>query len=83
VASIRVGRLPPERERLDRDAALKWPEDARLSVSLTLKGAATRPALNYICSPQEASWECSVESTSDARSTCDGNTVHPPATTSC
>jgi hypothetical protein len=76
VASIRVGRLTPDRERLDKSLAQKWPEDAKLSVSLTLKGASARRALSYICSPQEASWECSVESASDARSTCDGNTVH-------
>jgi hypothetical protein len=76
VASIRVGRLTPGDERLDKSLAQKWPEDVKLSVSLTLKATAGRRALNYICSPQEASWECSAETASSARSTCDGNTMH-------
>jgi hypothetical protein len=76
VASIRVGRLTPGDERLDKSLTQKWPEDVKLSVSLTLKAAAGRRALNYICSPQEASWECSAETASSARSTCDGNTMH-------
>ena len=29
-----------------------------------------------LCNPQETSWECAVESASDARSTCDGDTLH-------
>jgi hypothetical protein len=76
VASIRVGRLTPGDERLDKSLAQIWPEDVKLSVSLTLKAAAGRRVLNYICSPQEASWECSAETASSARSTCDGNTMH-------
>ena len=76
VASIRVGRLTPGEERLDKSLAQKWPNDVKLSVSFTLKAAAGRRALNYICSPQEASWECSAETASTGRSTCDGNTMH-------
>jgi hypothetical protein len=76
VASIRVGRLTPGEERLDKSLAQKWPEDVKLSVSLTLKASAGRRALNYICSPQEASWECSAETASSVRSTCDGDTMH-------
>jgi hypothetical protein len=76
VASIRVGRLSPHEERLDKSLAQKWPADVKLSVSLTLKAFSERRALNYICSPQEASWECSAETASSARSTCDGDTMH-------
>src|SRR5215510_68850 len=76
VASIRVGRLTPHEERLDKSLAQKWPDDVKLSVSLTLKAASGPRALNYICSPQEASWECSAETPSSSRSTCDGNTMH-------
>ena len=76
VASIRVGRLAPAEERLDKDLTQKWPDDVKLSLSLTLKTGAARHALKYICNPREASWECAAETTPDARSTCDGNTVH-------
>jgi hypothetical protein len=72
VASIRVGRLSPASER--RYADQKWPEGLKLSVALTLKAAATRRALTYVCSPREASWECHAET--DDPSTCDGDTVH-------
>jgi hypothetical protein len=74
VASIRVGRLDPASER--RDADEKWPENAKLSVKLTLKQTTPARALKYICNPKEASWECAAEMVPDARSTCDGNTVH-------
>jgi hypothetical protein len=76
VASIRVGRLTPAEERLDKDLAQKWPDDVKLSMSLTLKAGAARRALKYACDPKEASWECAAQSAPDARSTCDGNTVH-------
>ena len=48
----------------------------KLSVSLTLTAGATRRAAKYACDPKEASWECAAQSVPDARSTCDGNTVH-------
>ncbi len=75
VASIRVGRLAPGEERLDKSLTQAWPDDVKLSVSLTLKAAAARRALKYVCNPQEASWECYVDSASDTRSTCDGHSV--------
>jgi hypothetical protein len=74
VASIRVGRLNPEAERRNSDQ--KWPDDVKLSVALTVKAATTRRALTYVCSPQEASWECTAESVPDAASSCDGDTIH-------
>jgi hypothetical protein len=74
VASIRVGRLSPASER--RDADQKWPEGLKLSVALTLKAAATRRALTYVCSPREASWECRFDWAEGVHSTCDGDTVH-------
>jgi hypothetical protein len=76
VASIRVGRLTPAEERLDKDLTQKWPDDVKLSLTLTLKTGSVRHALKYVCNPREASWECAAETTPDARSTCDGNTVH-------
>jgi hypothetical protein len=75
VASIRVGRLAPGEERRDKDLTQRWPEDVKLSVSLTLKAASTRRALKYVCNPLESSWECHVESTADTRSTCDSRAV--------
>jgi hypothetical protein len=74
VTSIRVGRLNPGEER--RDADQKWPDGVKLSVALTLKAAATRRALTYVCNPREASWQCDAETVPDTDSTCDGNTVH-------
>jgi hypothetical protein len=56
VASIRVARLSPASEH--RDAHQKWSAGLKLSVALTLKAAATRRALTYVCNPGEASWEC-------------------------
>jgi hypothetical protein len=76
VTSIRVGRLAPAEERLDKSLAQTWPEDVKLSVALTLKTGSARRAMKYACDPKEASWECTAESAADARSTCDGNTVH-------
>jgi hypothetical protein len=75
VVSIRVGRLNPEAERRNSDQ--KWPDDVKLSVALTVKAATTRRALTYVCSPREASWECTAESVPDAAaSSCDGDTIH-------
>jgi hypothetical protein len=74
VVSIRVGRLNPEAERRNSDQ--KWPDEARLSVALTVKAATTRGALIYICNPREASWECTAEVAPDSPSTCDGDTIH-------
>jgi hypothetical protein len=76
VASIRVGRLTPAEERLDKDLSQKWPDDVKLSVGLTLKAGSARHALKYVCNPNEASWQCAAETISDAPSTCDGNTFH-------
>jgi hypothetical protein len=74
VVSIRVGRLNPEAER--RNWYEKWPDDVKLSVALTVKAATTRRALTYVCSPREASWECTAKSVPDAASSCDGDTIH-------
>jgi hypothetical protein len=71
VASIRVGRLNPEAERRDPDQ--KWPDDVKLSVALTVKAAPSSRALTYVCSPREASWECTAE---DVSSSCYGGTIH-------
>jgi hypothetical protein len=79
VASIRVGRLSPASERRDLFPGApekKWPEELKLSVALTLKAAATRRALTYVCNPDEASWQCHAETVPDTDSTCDGNRVH-------
>jgi hypothetical protein len=73
VAAIRVGRLDPAGEHREPDET--WPENAKLKVAVTLKATARR-ALNYICNPKEASWECVAEMAADARSTCDGNFIH-------
>ena len=75
VTSIRVGRLTPDQERLDKDNPQQWPEDVKLSVSLILNAGAARRAAKYTCLPQEASWECYAESSTSTRSTCDGNIV--------
>ncbi len=61
VTSIRVGRLTPDQERLDKDNPQQWPEDVKLSVSLILNAGAARRAAKYACLPQEASWECYAE----------------------
>jgi hypothetical protein len=66
VVSIRVGGAPDQ----------KWPKELKLSVALTLKAAATRRALTYVCSPREASWECHFDWADGVHSTCDHNTVH-------
>ncbi len=79
VASIRVGRLSPASERRDPFSGApdkKWPEELKLSVALTLKAAATRRALTYVCNPREASWECHFDWAEGVHSTCDDNTVH-------
>ena len=77
VGSIRVGRLNPEAERRNLyPLGQKWPDDVKLSVTLTVKAAPTRRALTYVCNPQEASWECTAEWVPDAVSSCDGNTIH-------
>ena len=75
VTSIRVGRLTPDQERLDKDNPQQWPEDVKLSVSLILNAGAARRAAKYSCLPQEASWECYADSSASTRSTCDGNLV--------
>jgi hypothetical protein len=79
VASIRVGRLSPASERRNPPSGApdkKWPADVKLSVALTLKAAATRRALTYVCSPREASWQCDAETVpEETASTCDDNTV--------
>jgi hypothetical protein len=75
VTSIRVGRLTPDQERLDKDNPQQWPEDVKLSVSLILNAGAARRAAKYTCLPQEASWECYAEASASTRSTCDGNLV--------
>ncbi len=62
-------------ERRDKDLTQRWPEDVKLSVSLTLKAASTRRALKYVCNPLESSWECHVEFAADTRSTCDSRAV--------
>jgi hypothetical protein len=74
VASIRVGRLNPAAEL--RDADRRWPDQVKLSVALTLKAAASRRSLTYVCRPQEASWECAAETVPNVPSTCNGDTVH-------
>jgi hypothetical protein len=75
VASIRVGRLAPDRERLDKDNPQQWPEDVKLAISLTLGAGGAQRRSQYSCHPQEASWECYADSAADTRSTCDGNVV--------
>src|SRR5262245_45343064 len=55
VASIRVGRLTPAEERLDKDLTQRWPDDVKLSVALMLNSGAARGPLRYVCNPHEAS----------------------------
>jgi hypothetical protein len=43
VTSIRVGRLTPDQERLDKDNPQQWPEDVKLSVSLILNAGNATP----------------------------------------
>jgi hypothetical protein len=74
VASIRVGRLAPEKEWLYPTRI--WPVDVQLAVSLNLKAASARRDLQYVCRPQEASWRCTAVSGSDARSSCGNGTVY-------
>ena len=74
VASIRVGRLAPEKERLYPTQI--WPDDVQLAVSLDLKKNSARRASQYVCRPQEASWQCSAVSGSDTRSTCADGTIY-------
>jgi hypothetical protein len=75
VVVIRVGRLTPDQERLDKNLTQTWPDDVRLTVSLTLKASPAARQLGYVCYPREASWECSAQSAAGAPSTCDGSIV--------
>ena len=77
VASIRVGRLTPERERLDKDNPQQWPEDVKLSVSLTLKRRRRHGARrNTPAIRRKRAGNATPSPPRDTRSTCDGNIVH-------
>jgi len=74
VASLRVGRLDPASEREDKDKAEApgnlWWFNVKLAVSLKLKTGRQVAATYYNCYPEEGSWNCSREATSDKPSAC-------------
>jgi len=74
VASLRVGRLDPAKEKED-DAAYKWWWfKAKLDVALTVKtggGAGAR----YACFPEEGSWNCRRESTGESHNACSDRNI--------
>ena len=53
VMSIRVGRLTPDRERLDKDNPQQWPQDVKLSVSLALRAGGAPRTAKYACLPRK------------------------------
>jgi hypothetical protein len=70
VASLRVGRLDPATEK-EPDSVYKWWwYNVKLSVSLKLKTGSKAAATHYSCYPEESSWGCRREPTSDTPSAC-------------
>jgi hypothetical protein len=75
VASLRVGRLDPAAEK-DPDSAIKWWwYNVKLSVSLTLKTGGKASGTRYSCYPEEGSWGCRRDSTSDTPSACTDRSI--------
>ncbi len=69
VASLRVGRLDPAAEKNDATNEWWW-FNVKLAVSLTLKSGSKVSGTRYSCYPEEGSWACRREPTSDAPSAC-------------
>jgi hypothetical protein len=75
VASIRIGRLDPAKEKADEPDASVWWQRVQLAVTLRLKGGAA-PAARYTCSPLETSWECHREVVADRHDSCADRSIH-------
>jgi hypothetical protein len=76
VASLRVGRLDPAGEK-DPNAGGEtwWWFNVKLSVSLTLKTGGGAGGTRYSCYPEDGSWGCRRESTTDEPSACNDRNI--------
>lgn len=78
VASVRVGRLDPAKERQGAEAGdLPFPWTVKLSIAIKLKSAGAGRSIHYSCSPLESSWECDMNRDGNPEaSSCDGRRIH-------
>jgi hypothetical protein len=75
IASIRIGRLNPAKEKTDEPDIPLWWQRVQLSVSLRLKGGAAMPA-RYGCMPLEGSWECRRQTEGERHDACGDRSIH-------
>jgi hypothetical protein len=61
---------------LNGDPTRIWPDDVQLTVSVNLKAKSVRRESQYVCRPQEASWQCTTVNGSDTDSSCADGTIY-------
>jgi hypothetical protein len=76
VATIRVGRLDPAKEKADRSDGEWWLNNVKLTVSLTARAGAPARTSRYACTPLDGSWECTLEKPEGASAACLQRNVH-------